>query len=192
MVRESISIEERARRIRAVALDGDGVIFSGHVLEGQEGPIAKIRSHPDGQGISLLRSVGIQIACVTGESGIHASFLERLIEKWNNLPSVRDGSWNSIAFFSGMEKKKKVEVVEAWLKEKGLNLSQCAAMGDDLTDYDILQAVGLAAAPAQAEEVIKKIVHFVAARRGGDGAIRDLANFILTVQGSPLEGGALR
>ena len=65
-------------------------------------------------------------------------------------------------------------------------------MGDDLTDYDILQAVGLAAAPAQAEEVIKKIVHFVAARRGGDGAIRDLANFILTVQGSPLEGGALR
>lgn len=183
---------EKAKKIKAVVLDSDGVIFTGHVIEGVDGPLAKTRHHADGQGISLLRAAGIFICCVTGESGIHASFLEKLVEKWNNLPSALSGKFKPIAIFTGTERKKKIEVVESWLKEQGLTLEECAAMGDDMTDYDILQAVGLAAAPAQAEEIIKKRVHFIAPRRGGHGAIRDLANLILEAQGVDVESLTLR
>lgn len=178
-----ISLSERAKKIKAIALDGDGVIFTAHVIEGVDGPIGKIRSHVDGQGISLLRASGIIIACITGEGGKNAAFLERLVEKWNGLPSVVSGKWQPITVFSGVERKEKVHTLEKWLGEHGISKEECAAMGDDMTDYDVLGEVGLAAAPIQAEDVIKKRVHFIARRRGGDGAIRDLANLILDAKG---------
>jgi len=178
-----LELREKAKRIKAAALDGDGVIFTGHVLEGPEGGFGKIRSHADGQGISLLRAAGIAVCCITGESGMNARFLESLVEKWNGLPSVKEGRWKPVKIFSGAERMQKTELVKSWLQDEGISLSECAAMGDDMTDYDLLKAVGeaggLAASPAQAEDVVKRIVHFVAPRRGGDGAIRDLANLIL-------------
>ena len=189
-------IFSRAKKIKAVALDGDGVIFTGHVLEGFEGGFGKIRSHADGQGISLLRSSGIMICCITGESGTNARFLESLVEKWNGLPSVKEGRWKPVKVFAGAERTGKTDLLKSWLREHGISLSECAAMGDDMTDCDLLNAVGdaggLAAAPAQAEEVVKKIVHFVAPRRGGDGAIRDLANLILEAKGVDITQSALR
>jgi 3-deoxy-D-manno-octulosonate 8-phosphate phosphatase (KDO 8-P phosphatase) len=187
-----MDLTERAKKVKAVVLDSDGVIFTGHVIEGPEGPLAKIRSHADGQGISLLRSIGIVICCITGESGINASFLEGLVKKWNNLPSVTSGNWKPVKVFSGIERKAKVDTAREWLASQGLTFDDCAAMGDDMTDYDILGVVGLAAAPAQAEDIIKKRVHFVAKRRGGDGAIRDLANLILEAKGIDVAGLALR
>ena len=178
---------ERAKRVKAAVFDGDGVVFTGHVFEGMEGGFGKVRSHADGQGISLLRAIGFPVACVTGEGGKSAVFLVKLAEKWNSLPSVREGRWHPVTVFEGAEKEKKVEIVTSWLAEKNLTLQECAAMGDDLTDYHLLKAVGgaggLAAAPAQAEEAIKKLALFTASRRGGDGAIRDLANFILEAKG---------
>ena len=187
---------EKAKRIKALALDGDGVIFTGHVLEGLDGGFGKIRSHADGQGISLLRSAGIIVCCITGESGVNARFLESLVEKWNGLPSVKEGRWKPVKVFVGAERKGKTELVKSWLEEQGLAFSECAAMGDDLSDYDLLKAVaeagGLAASPAQAEEAIKKIVNFVAPRRGGDGAIRDLVNLVLEARGIDVTQSALR
>ncbi|KKW18861.1 MAG: hypothetical protein A2131_02295 [Candidatus Sungbacteria bacterium GWC2_49_10] len=186
------SLQERAKKIKALVLDSDGVIFTGHVIEGPEGPLAKIRSHADGQGISLLRGIGIVVCCITGESGVNASFLENLVKKWNSLSSVASGTWEPIAVFSGVERKAKVETAKTWLASHGLTFGDCAAMGDDMTDYEILKEVELAAAPLQAEDIIKKRVHFVAKRRGGDGAIRDLANFILEAQGRDVATLALR
>lgn len=185
------SLVERARNINAVVLDGDGVIFTGHVIEGREGPLAKIHSHPDGQGVSLLRAAGIVVACVTGESGTHASFLQRLVEKWNTLPLALEKKFVPVRIFTGAQRRQKVAVVASWLTEHGLTFSACAAMGDDMTDYEILRTVGLAAAPQQAEEIIKRCVHFVAPRRGGHGAVRDLTNLILDAKGIDIAALAL-
>lgn len=187
-----IRLMEIAKNIKALVLDGDGVVFTGHVLEGADGPIGKMRSHADGQGISLLRAAGVVVACVTGESGQNASFLERLVGKWNSLPSVAEGRWKPIALFTGVERTKKTEVVKEWLAAHGISLEECAAMGDDMTDYDILGAVGLPAAPLQAEKIIKKRVRFIAPRRGGDGAIRDLADLILEAKGIDISSLSLR
>ena len=174
-------IMERVRRIKAVALDGDGVFFSGRVLvDPIKGEVLKERSHIDGQGISFLRAAGVRIALVSGEK---TGFIEIVGEKLNALPSVKEGKWPPIAIFTGPQGKDKITSVDTWLKEANLSWEECAYMGDDFSDYQILQKVGLATAPAQAEEDIKKIAHWIAPRKGGDGAIRDLANLILEAKG---------
>ena len=183
---------ERARKVKALVLDGDGVIFTGHVLEGMDGPLAKTRHHCDGQGISLIRAAGMPVACMTGESGKHAVFLEKLVEKWNSLPSVKEGRWHPVPVFTGAERSRKVDIIKSWLAEFGFSLEECAAMGDDLTDYDLIRAVGLAAAPAQAEDIIKRYAHYIAPRRGGHGAVRDFANLILEAKGIDVTALALR
>lgn len=175
--------QNKLKNIKAIAFDADGVLFTGRVFVGQGGEIMKERSHIDGHGLSLIRSLGIKIVFVTAEKSI---FLERVMEKLNSLDSVKNGKWDKIDIFTGEEGKNKVKVVDGWLKNKGISWNECAAMGDDLTDYQLLKASGFAAAPAQAEEEIKKISDYVTKREGGNGAIRDFCNLILNARGVDL------
>jgi len=174
-------LKEKLNKIKAVAFDGDGVLFTGRsFIAPGKGEVLKERSHADGQGISLLRAAGIRVAFVSGEK---TGFVEIIGEKLNSLPSVEEGKWPEIAIFTGPQGNEKVEVIGKWLKEIGVDWSECLAMGDDLADYQLLQKAGIAVAPAQAEEVIKEIVDYVTPRKGGDGAIRDLCNLILEAKG---------
>lgn len=187
---------ERLRRVEAVILDSDGVIFTGHVVEGSERPLAKIRCHADGQGVSLLRAAGIHVFVATGECEEHASFLLSLVRKWNEMPSRRAGKWSAVSVCTGVSGKQKVEAASTWLRALGLSFLHCAAMGDDLTDYNLLNTIrnqnGFTAAPAQAEDAIKKIAHWVSPRAGGNGAIRDLVNLILEAQEIDIQSLDLR
>jgi len=178
---ENKNLEEKLNKIKAVAFDGDGVLFTGRVLiDPIKGEILKERSYVDGQGISLLRSAGLRIAFVSGEK---TGFIEKLGEKLNSLPSVKKGKWPKIAFFVGCQGGNKVEAIENWLKEIGVDWSECAAMGDDLADYQLLKKVGLAVVPSQADTIIKEIAHYITPREGGNGAIRDFSNLILKTKG---------
>jgi len=171
------NLEEKLEKIKAVAFDGDGVFFSGRVfVDSEKGEVIKERSHIDGQGISLLRAVGIKVAIISSEK---TGFLEKIGEKLNNLPSVRDGKWDKIAIFTGPQGSQKVETLDVWLKENNLEWEELAVMGDDLADYQMLQKAGFAVVPSQGEEVVRAIADYVAPRKGGDGAIRDLCNLIL-------------
>ena len=178
------TLKEVAQNIKAVALDGDGVLFSGTVLVGRDSEsgyleLAKERSHIDGQGMSLLRAAGIRIAFVSAEKG----FVDYVGEKLNSLSSVKNGMWPKVAVFSGVIGKDKVRVLEDWLKEINTSWGECAYMGDDVGDFEVMKKVGLPSAPAQAERVIKDIASFVTVRHGGNGAIRDLCNYILEAKG---------
>lgn len=110
-----------------------------------------------------------------------------LIEKWNELPSTKSeanpNGWERVTLYDCQSSTKKKESLEAWLLEVGVSLSECGAMGDDLVDLAMLKTATFAAAPAQAEQVIKDECHFVATRNGGEGAIRDVVNYILQVRG---------
>ncbi|MBU1036490.1 HAD hydrolase family protein [Patescibacteria group bacterium] len=184
------SIYNKAKNIKAVAFDGDGVIFTGRVfISPEKGEVLKERSHIDGQGISFLRAIGLSIIFVSGEK---SGFIEKLTEKLNSLPSVKKGEWAPIKTFVDFQAKERVDIIDEWLKGLNISLQECAFMGDDLADYEILKKVGLAAAPAQAEEIIKKFVHYVAPRRGGDGAIRDFCDLILKAKGIDVTTLSLR
>lgn len=175
------NLKEKLKKIKAVVFDSDGVFFPGRVfIDPEKGEVLKERSHIDGQGISLLRASGIKIALVSGEK---TGFVERAGEKLNSFPSVESGKWSKIGIFIGFQSEQKVEIVEDWLKKIDAQWEECVAMGDDLSDYQLLKKVGVAAAPAQAETVIKEIVDFIAPREGGNGAIRDLCNLILEAKG---------
>lgn len=173
-----------AKALKAVVFDADGVIFSGQVFIGV-GPdgvykeMLKARSHIDGQGTSLLRAAGLRLAIVTAES----SFAQVLTDKLNNLPSVKSGAWPPIDIFTKQVGADKTTVIGEWLVKNGISWSECAYMGDDVGDFHVMQKVGLPSAPVQAEALIKDVALFVAERRGGDGAVRDLCNFILEAKG---------
>lgn len=169
--------KEKLKNIKAVVFDGDGVFFTGQVfINPEKGEVLKERSHIDGQGISFLRAIGIRVALISGEK---TGFLEAIGQKLNSLPSVKEGKWPEIVIFTGPQASQKVETIEKWLSEIGIDWQECAAMGDDLADYQLLKKVGVAAVPAQAEKVIKELADFVAERKGGKGAIRDFCNLIL-------------
>lgn len=164
-------LKEKLKKIKAVIFDADGVLFTGRVFVGQEGEIMKERSHIDGHGIYLLRQIGIKIAFITAEK---SQFLEIVINKLNSRENLE-----KIDIFTDKEGKNKVLAADAWLKSKKLSWRDCAAMGDDLTDFLLLKKVVFSACPAQAEKAIKKIADYVTEREGGNGAIRDFCNLIL-------------
>lgn len=183
-------MENILKNVRAVVFDGDGVFFTGRVfISSGQGEYLKERSHIDGQGISLLRAAGIRVALVSGEA---TGFLESVGGKLNDLPSVRNGKWLPVGIFTGPQGKDKVTAVDGWLAESGISWKECAAMGDDISDYELLKKSGFAAVPGQAEDVVKKIAHWVAPREGGNGAIRDLCNLILAAKGVEPTSLALR
>lgn len=185
--RSRIHARQLASEIRAVAFDFDGV-FTDNTESHDIGSTcaAKRRSHYDGQGISLLRAVGIRVAIITGENGAGAGLATQLVTRWNRLPSTKtpenpDG-WEEIELHLGCRDMKKAEVLGAWLERINVSPLHCAVMGDDLVDVHMLRMAGLRASPITGEEVIKDICHFVSERRAQFGAVRDLVNFIFEAQ----------
>lgn len=175
-----------AKTIRAMIFDVDGVLTDNRVPVGKGGGESRMRSYYDGQGISLLRAIGLHLCFITNEKGGSAAGLLELIEKLNNLPSSKSeanpGGWHHVKLYTGMGGAKKVVAAEEFLSEINIPFEQAGFMGDDLVDINLLRRVAFRAAPASAEKVIKDMCHFVSKRPGGYGAIRDLANFILEVR----------
>ncbi len=177
----------KARKIKAVVLDCDGTLTDNTEVTGLDAPSAhgllKRRSHYDGQGVSLIRAVGIPVAIITGEKGPGAQMITKLVERWNGLPSVKNRAWIQVALFTGYAGEEKVLKLRQWLKTNQLTSEDCAVMGDDLVDVPMLRAVGFRACPITAEEVVREMADFISDRPAGYGAVRDLANLILTARG---------
>lgn len=172
------------QKIKVFLCDSDGVLFPNTVVMGSSEK-SKPRSYYDGQGISLLRALGIRVAFITNEQGAAAAALRETVEKCNSLPSSQPQSasgWKPVALFEGYGGIRKVEAAEQFLAECGASFEEVAFMGDDLVDVPLLEKVALAAAPSSAEEAVKALCAFVSERPGGNGAIRDFANMILEVR----------
>lgn len=177
---------EIARNIQVVFFDVDGVFTDNRVLEGATSK-PKWRSYYDGQGVSLLRAIGIRVCLITNAKGDDAKHIVDVVEKWNNLPSSSkkegDGGWHHVKLYMGMGEAKKVLAAEDFLKETGVPFEKCAFMGDDLVDVPLMRKVALRAAPVSGENALKNIAHFVSVRNGGYGAARDFVNFVLACRG---------
>lgn len=177
---------ELAKKIKVVFSDVDGVFTGNQVFEGAPYK-AKWRSYYDGQGVSLLRAIGIRVVLITNEKGESAKHIIDVVDKWNGLKSSSkepgDGGWEHVRLFTGMGGAKKVDAAKEFLAEVGYSLEDCAFMGDDLVDADLMKLVSLRAAPISGDPAIRGVVHFVSERPGGMGAFRDFANFILEARG---------
>jgi len=153
--------------IRMLVLDVDGVLTDAGVYIAADGSDTKRFSIKDGLGIKIAMRAGLGIAIISG----HAS--EATVHRFRGL-GVEDvivGAMNKAAPFKEL------------LQRRGLEPRQVAAMGDDLPDLPLLRAAGFAATVPDAPIEVRDVADLVTERRGGDGAVREVIEYILKSQG---------
>ena len=175
-----IEIEQFLKNFRGLILDADGVWFSAEecrvVFKNGEVGVMKNRSHQDGQGLSFLRALGIEVVFATGEG----EPMNSIVEKINNLPSVKVGNWKPVSLFTQqLQSKGKVGAIESWLETHSLSWEECVYIGDDRTDLEAMSLAGLKVAPANATRIITRIADITLAKEGGNGAIREFSELVL-------------
>jgi 3-deoxy-D-manno-octulosonate 8-phosphate phosphatase (KDO 8-P phosphatase) len=158
-------LRRRARRIRLVLTDCDGVLTDTGVYYSERGEELKRFSLRDGMGVERLRRAQIASAIVTGE---------------RSLCVLRRAEKVQMKAFLGVGDK--AARLSAILAELGAKRSETAYIGDDVNDLGVLREVaeeGLTAAPADAVAEVFPAVHRRCEARGGHGAFRDFADWIL-------------
>lgn len=157
----------RAKRVKVVFFDVDGVLTDGGLLYSETGETLKRFHTLDGQGLKMLQKAGITPAVITGrDSAPLRTRLQAL-----GITEVH---------FSTEDKR---PAAEATLTALGLDWSQAAAMGDDWPDLPMMRRAALACAPANAHAEALAHAHFVTTRTGGHGAVRELCDLLLTANG---------
>lgn len=166
--RATTTLAERAKKIRLVLTDVDGVLTDAGMYYSERGDELKKFNTRDGKGFELLRSAGLGVGLVTSE---RTDLVARRAAKLK-LRIVRQGAVD------------KLPVFEEILKETGLRADEVAYMGDDLADLPLLERVGLAGCPADAIAPARRVAHFVSTKPGGGGCFREFAELILEHQSS--------
>lgn len=159
--------EARARRIRLLVFDVDGVLTAGQLLFGPDGEALKIFHAHDGLGINAAHRAGLKTAVITGRES--AMVKRRGAEL--SMTDVCQGAHDKIVH------------LERLLEKHSLKSDEVAYTGDDLNDLAVMQRVGLACAVANAAPEVKAAAHYVTGRAGGDGAVREIVELILKAQG---------
>ncbi len=149
-----------------LAMDVDGVLTDGGMYYSEMGDELKKFNTRDGMGIKMLQLAGIVTAFITKEK---TAIVERRGRKLA-VPEVHQAADD------------KLPVLTRVIEKYGLNLKEVAYIGDDVNDLQTLLAVGFSAAPADAMPSVLQVVHYVCKKRGGEGAVREVADLIL---GSP-------
>ena len=160
-------LSARARALKWLLLDVDGVLTDGRLWFDAKGEVIKVFDVRDGLGIKLLTGAGVQV-------GILSARASPIVEKRSRdlgLSEVLQGREN------------KLDTFRDFLARHGLDASSIAYLADDLLDLAVLGACGLAAAPADAVPDVRSRVHYVTAAGGGRGAVRELAERILSARG---------
>lgn len=159
--------EARARNLRMVLLDVDGVLTDGTVTMGGSGDEWKAFSIRDGAAIVWAQRSGLEIGLLSGRAS--AATTRRAAEL--NITRVLQGESDKRAAYMQL-------VTSAGLKD-----DQVAYMGDDLIDLPVLRRVGLSAAPRDACEDVRERVHYVTGTNAGHGAVREFLELILRGRG---------
>jgi 3-deoxy-D-manno-octulosonate 8-phosphate phosphatase (KDO 8-P phosphatase) len=166
MAAAPLTATERARRVKLMIFDVDGVLTDGGLIFTAEGDTMKVFHSMDGHGAKLLRQAGIETAIITGrKSGIVA---------------VRAKELKIAHLYQGVENKP--EAFADLLKQTGMTPEECGYMGDDWVDLGVMLKVGFAAAPANSHPEVIARAHWVSEARGGHGAVREVCDTLLRAQ----------
>lgn len=158
----------KARRIKLILMDADGVLTEGKVTYGDGNLELKSFDVRDGAGIELARMAGIKTGVISGRE---SAALQRRAKELK-IEEVHQRAIN------------KVKVYQEILERHSLRDEEVAYIGDDILDLPILLRVGLSAAVVDAHPEVKERVDLVTTSPGGKGAVRELIELILQAQGS--------
>lgn len=158
---------ERARRIRLVLLDVDGVMTDGSILFLGDGTELKSFHAQDGVGIKVAQRCGLDVGVITGRKS--RAVEQRCAEL--GITELHQGDWRKLPAFEGI------------LERRGLLAEQVCFAGDDVVDLPILRRCGLAVTVPGGHPEVQAVAHAVSTRPGGQGAVREILDAILRAQG---------
>ena len=165
------NVQKRAQKIKLILTDVDGILTDGKVnfFVTPTGKIEEFKSFHTQDGIAamLCRSAGIKLGIITGRR--HPTTVERA----QNLGFTY--------MYQGFLTK--MGPLQDALKKENLTPEEVCYIGDDITDLPLLLKVGFAATVPNALDIVKQNCHYVTKRVGGDGAYREIIDFILSAQG---------
>ena len=161
---------QRAAQIKLLLMDVDGVLTNGKLynVPDPEGKMVETKGFDSQDGIALqwLNWKGIQTGVISGR--MSPATVERARQV--KMDYVYQGHIE------------KVPILEEILAKSNIGAGEVAYVGDDLTDVTIMRRVGLAIAPANAREEVKRAAHYVTRSAGGEGAIREVVELLLKAQ----------
>lgn len=159
-------VERRARRIKLLLMDCDGVLTDGRLWLTADGDEQKTFHARDGQGISLFHHAGLKTGIISGRT---SSAVER---------RAQDLSMSYVRQYA----QDKIKALEEIMAEAGVSLDECAYIGDDVGDIPVMLRVELAVAVADAVVETKQAAHYITELKGGQGAVREVCDLILKAQ----------
>lgn len=159
--------ENRAARVRLLALDVDGVLTNGLIYYGNSGEELKAFNIKDGLGIKLLQDAGVRVAIITGRQ--------------SEIVARRARELGIADVVQGREDKR--QALLELCQRNGLDIEQCAYMGDDLPDLGAIVSAGLGMTVADACTAVRDAADWLSRYNGGCGAVREACEFILSARG---------
>jgi len=162
----TLSVQTRAKRIRLILLDVDGVLTDGTVIMHGDGSESKGFHIRDGAAIVWAQQAGIQVGVLSARTS--AATTQRAVQL--GMTIIAQGVASKAAEF------------ERILTDYGLKAETVAYMGDDLLDLPVLHRAGLGGAPADAAAEVRAQAHWVSAQGGGRGAVREFIELVLRAQ----------
>ena len=161
------SIVEKAKKLKLLILDVDGVLTDGKLFFDNDGNEYKSFHAQDGHGIKMLRQTGVEVAVISGRKSNSVALRMKNL----GIQHVYQGHENKIAAFN--------EIIELI----GITPEQSAHVGDDVIDLPIMIRVGLAIAVNDANFAVKQHADWCTTLPGGQGAVREVCDFIMQAQG---------
>jgi 3-deoxy-D-manno-octulosonate 8-phosphate phosphatase (KDO 8-P phosphatase) len=166
MAAVSADLVARARAVKLLVLDVDGVLTDGRLYYGARGESLKVFHVRDGHGIKALARTGVEIAIVSGRKSAAVATRARELGIRNVQQGVDD----------------KLAVVKKLARQRHITLAACGCVGDDVPDVPVMRAVAFAAAVADAHGDALAAAHFITTARGGRGAVREVCDLLLALR----------
>jgi 3-deoxy-D-manno-octulosonate 8-phosphate phosphatase (KDO 8-P phosphatase) len=170
----SLSPEDRARRVKVLLFDVDGVLTDGSITivpspDGDRAKAVEVKSFSahDGMGISLARLAGLKLGFVT--------------KRQSQVVAIRAHDLKIDHIYQGQHNKR--EALRQVLLDEQCTVDEVAYVGDDIIDLPVMRQVGFAIATANARPQVKAMAHYTTPLPGGQGAARDAIDFILNARG---------
>jgi 3-deoxy-D-manno-octulosonate 8-phosphate phosphatase (KDO 8-P phosphatase) len=162
------AVLERASRIRLLVLDVDGVLTDGRLYLSADGEELKVFHVRDGSGLVAIQRAGVTVAIISGRDSAAVTRRARELGIQHVHQGVSD---------KGAE-------LERLLAELGVAPEETACVGDDTPDAPMLRRAGLAIGVADAHAALLASAHWVTQSNGGQGAVREVCDLLLSARGS--------
>ena len=168
MKQPSAEVLDRARRVRLVLLDSDGVLTDGRIIVTSDGAEARSFDVRDGHGIRMGQAAGLLFGVISGRESSALTLRAQELDFDEIHQRVHD----------------KLGLVRELVARRGLEPGDVCFVGDDLIDIAAMRYCGLAIAPADAIEQVREVAQVVTEREGGRGAVREVVELLLRASGS--------